>query len=130
MRSRLILHHWQASLARTMWLRYSTGASPTPRRCLIRHWQPSGRARFACRAWRRPASALLRVEDPTKKAQTAVVRLNLAGLGVKVSKLWREFYLPLNLSTFAEDPGFDAPAETWTVKLNPGEVRLLMIDTY
>jgi hypothetical protein len=43
------------------------------------------------KAWKQPGTAMIVVHNPGAKAVTATVRADLAGLGVKVEKLWTEF---------------------------------------
>lgn len=76
-------------------------------------------------AWKRSDSLLLRVINSTPTAQTVKIQMNLDKLGLKVTHLWEQFYHPAGI--LGSGNGFDGAAETWSMSLQPGEVRVVTL---
>ncbi len=78
-------------------------------------------------AWHRGDGVLLRLHHPGDQPVTATLTLDLDALGLKVEQLWKQFYMPFDLSLQAEAAGFNGWAGTWTLTLAPGQTRVLSL---
>jgi hypothetical protein len=111
---------------------------------------------FRVQAWKRPGSVLLRIENPDKKEAAGLIGLDLARLAVRVDperEMWVKY-----TQLFDLEPGRDPAQNIWDspeamlkdhgvtgqpgsvgfdgwhgrlgLKLAPGQIRCLAIDTY
>jgi hypothetical protein len=99
------------------------------------------------RAWTRPQSILLRVGNPTGKETVAALALDLAGLGIKAERLWRDFtsivaldgkpaqnveadIRPDDYRLAQSGAVFNGHTDRVWIRLKPGESRIVCIDRY